>query len=102
MQSFFDITAILHNGTNLKQYSITSNTYPTRITYIVGSGISQTKELTTSHITLTAGSKSSVSAWINSSSNNIDFMTVVKSNKPNAKVFYFGESVTLTKIEQYY
>ncbi len=92
----------MYSGSGKKQYSITSNTYRTRITYIVDSGSPQTKELTTSYITLTSGSNSSVSACINDSSNNIDFMTVIKSNKPNAKVFYFGKSVTLTKIEQYY
>ena len=92
----------MYSGSAKKQFSITSNTYRTRITYIVGSGISQTTEITTSSITLTAGSNSSVSVRINNSSNNIDFMTIIKSNKPNAKVFYFGESVTLTKIEQYY
>ena len=92
----------MYSGSAIIQHSITSNTYRTRITYIVGSGIPKTTEITTSYITLTAGSNSSVSAYINSSSNNIDFMTIIKSNKPNAKVFYFGESVTLTKIEQYY
>ena len=92
----------MYTGSGTKQYSITSNAYPTRITYIVGSGISQTTEITTSSITLTVGSNSSVSVWINNSSNNIDFMTKIKSSKPNAKAFYFGESVTLTKIEQYY
>ena len=92
----------MYSGEGKKQYSITSNTYRTRITYIVGSGLPQTTELTTSYITLTAGSNSSVSTHINSSSNNIDFITVIKSNKPNTKVFYFGEAVTLTKIEQYY
>ena len=92
----------MYSGSGTRQYSITSNTYRTRITYIVGSGLSQTTELTTSSITLTAGSNSSVSARINSSSNNIDFMTTIKSNKPNTRVLYFGESVTLTKIEQYY
>lgn len=92
----------MYSGSRTKQFSITSNTYRTRITYIVGSGLSQTTELTTSYITLTAGSNSSVSVYINSSSNNIDFVTTIKSNKPNAKVLYFGESVTLTKIEQYY
>ena len=92
----------MYSGSGIKQYPITSNAYRTRITYIVGSGISQTTEITTSGIIITAGSNSSVTAWINGSSNNIDFMTKIKSNKPNAKVFYFGESVTLTKIEQYY
>lgn len=92
----------MYSGSRSNQYSITSNTYRARITYIVGSGLSQTTELTTSYITLTAGSNSSVSARINSSSNNIDFMTTIKSKKPNTKVFYVGESVTLTKIEQYY
>lgn len=92
----------MYTGSATIQFSITSNTYRTRITYIVGSGLSQTTELTTSYIILTAGNNSSVSSRINSSSNNIDFTTTIKSNKPNAKVFYFGESVTLTKIEQYY
>lgn len=92
----------MYSGSGTKQYSITSNTYRTRITYIVGSGLPQTTEITTSSIILTAGNNSSVTAWINNSSNNIDFMTTIKSNKPNAKVLYFGESVTLTKIEQYY
>ena len=92
----------MYTGSGIKQYPITSNAYRTRITYIVGSGISQTTEITTSGIILTAGSNSSVTAWINGSSNNIDFMTTIKSKKPNTKVLYFGESVTLTKIEQYY
>lgn len=92
----------MYTGSATKQFSITSNTYRTRITYIVGSGFSQTTELTTSYITLTAGSNSSVSSRINSSSNNIDFITVITSNKPNERVFYRGEPVTLTKIEQYY
>lgn len=92
----------MYSGSGTNQYSITSNTYRTRITYIVGSGLSQTTELTTSYITLTAGSNSSVSACINGSSNNIDFLTKIKSDKPSTKVFYFGESVILTKIEQYY
>lgn len=92
----------MYHGSGIKHYPITSSTYRTRITYIVGSGLPQTTELTTSYITLTAGSNSNVSASINSSSDNINFMTSIKSNKPNAKVFYFGESVTLTKIEQYY
>lgn len=91
----------MYSGLGRKQYSITSNTYRTRITYIVDSGPPQTTELT-SYITLTAGSNSSVSASINTSSNNIDFITTIKSNKPNERVFYRGESVTLTKIEQYY
>lgn len=99
--SFTDSSG-MYTGSGTIRFSITSNTYRTRITYIVGSGISQTKELTTSYITLTADSNSSVSAQVNNSSNNIDFMTKIKSNRPNAKVFYFGESVTLTKIEQYY
>lgn len=92
----------MYSGSGKKQYSITSNTYRTRITYIVGGGLSQTKELTTSSITLTADNNSSVSAWVNNSSNNIDFITTVKSSSPNTRVFYRGESVTLAKIEQYY
>ena len=70
----------MYSGSATKQHSITSNKYRTRITYIVGSGISQTTEITTSYITLTAGSNSSVSVCINNSSNNIDFMTIIKSN----------------------
>ena len=92
----------LYSGSGKKQYPITSNTYRTRITYIVGSGLSQTTEITTSYISLTSGNTSSVSACINDSSNNIDFMTIIKSSSPNEKVFYVGEPVTLTKIEQYY
>ena len=98
----FSDSSGMYSGSAKIQHSITSNTYRTRLTYIVGSGFSQTTEITTSYITLTVGSNSSVSAHINSSSNNIDFMTTIKSNKPNERVFYRGESVTLTKIEQYY
>lgn len=40
----------MYSGSATKHYSITSNTYRTRITYIVGSGLSQTTELTLSLI----------------------------------------------------
>ena len=92
----------MYSGSGKKQYSITSNTYRTRITYIVGSGNSQTDEITTSNTTLTAETNSSVLAKIDYASNNIDFITKVKSSSPNTRVFYRGKSVTLTKIEQFY
>ena len=92
----------MYSGSATKQLSITSNTYRTRITYIVGSGNSQTDEITTSNTTLTEESNSSVLASIDYASNNIDFITIVKSSSPNTRVFYRGKSVTLTKIEQYY
>lgn len=83
------------------QHEIISNTYQTRITYTLAQESPQTTELT-SYITLTVGSNSSVSASINSSSNNINFITIVKGDKPNSAVFYHGKHVTLTKVEQYY
>ena len=92
----------MYTGSATKQYSITSNTYRTRITYIVASESPQTIELSNSLISLTSNSNSSVSARINSSSNNIDFITVVKGNSPNTREFYRGKNVTLTKVEQFY
>lgn len=91
----------MYSASGTIQHEIISNTYQTRITYTLAQESPQTTELT-SHITLTVGSNSSVSASINSSSNNIDFITMVKGNKPNSMVFYLGKSVTLTKVEQYY
>lgn len=92
----------MYSGSATKQYSIISRAYPTRITYTVGSGSSQTIELSNVSITLTSSNNSNVQACISSSSNNIEFITTVKGNKPNTNVFYSGELVTLTKIEQYY
>lgn len=92
----------MYTGSATKQVSITSNTYRTRITYIVASESPQTIELSNSLITLTSSSNSSVSAKIDSSSNNINFVTVIKGNSPNTREFYRGKNVTLTKVEQYY
>lgn len=92
----------MYRGSGTIQHEIVSNTYKTRITYTLGDESPQTKELSNSQDLLTYNNNSSVSAGINSSSNNIDFVTVVKGNKPNSAVFYLGKSVTLTKVEQYY
>lgn len=92
----------MYSGSATIQHAIVSNAYKTRITYTLDSESPQSVELSTSLITLTAGNNSSVSAKIDSSSNNIDFLTVIKGSQPNSKVFYFGKSVTLTKVEQYY
>lgn len=92
----------MYSGYGTIQHEIISNAYPTRITYTLAQESPQTSDLTQSGKYLTTGSNSSVSASINSSSNNIDFGTVIKGNKPNAKVRYLGKSVTLTKVEQYY
>lgn len=92
----------MYRGSATIQHEIVSNAYPTRITYTLAQESPQTTELSGSPITLTSSSNSSVSAKINSSSNNINFVTVVKGNKPNSAVVYLGKSVTLTKVEQYY
>lgn len=92
----------MYSGSATIQHEIISNTYQTRITYTLAQESPQTTELSGSLITLTSSSNSSVSAKIDSSSNNINFVTVVKGNKPNSAVFYLGKSVTLTKVEQYY
>lgn len=92
----------MYSGSGTIQHEIVSNAYPTRITYTLAQESPQTTDLTQSVKYLTTGSNSSVRASINSSSNNIDFVTVIKGNKPNAKVMYLGKFVTLTKVEQYY
>ena len=92
----------MYSASGTIQHEIVSNAYPTRITYTLAQESPQTTDLTQSGKHLTIGSNSSVYASINSSSNNIDFITVIKGNKPNSKVFYLGKSVTLTKVEQYY
>ena len=92
----------MYSGTATKQHAIVSNTYQTRITYILAQESPQTTVLTTSLITLTEGNNSSVSAKIDSSSNNIVFVTIIKGSQPNKREFYRGKSVALTKIEQYY
>lgn len=92
----------MYSGSATIQHEIVSNAYPTRITYTLAQESPQTTELSGSPITLTSSSNSRVSAMINSSSNNINFITVIKGNKPNSKAFYLGKSVTLTKVEQYY
>ena len=92
----------MYRGSATKQHAIVSNAYPTRITYTLAQESPQTTDITQSGEYLTIGNNSSVRASINRSSNNIDFSTVIKGNKPNAKVFYTGKAVTLTKVEQYY
>lgn len=92
----------MYSGSRTIQQEIVSNAYPTRITYTLAQESPQTTDISQSGVYLTIGSNSSVRASINSSSNNIDFITVIKGNKPNSKAFYLGKSVTLTKVEQYY
>lgn len=92
----------MYQGSATKQHAIVSNAYPTRITYTLAQESPQTTDITQSSEYLTIGDNSSVRASINSSSNNIDFTTTIKGNKPNSKVFYLGKAVTLTKVEQYY
>lgn len=98
---YFQDGSGMYRASGTIQHEIISNTYQTRITYTLAQESPQTTELT-SYITLTVGSNSSVSASINSSSNNINFITVIKGNKPNAEVIYLGKPVTLNKVEQYY
>lgn len=93
----------MYSGSRTIQHEIVSNAYPTRITFTLAQESPQITDITQSVVKyLTIGSNSSVRASINSSSNNIDFITVIKGNKPNSKVFYLGKIVTLTKVEQYY
>ena len=92
----------MYRGSGTVQQEIVSNTYQTRITYTLAQESPQTTDITQSSTYLTIGDNSSVTARINSSSNNIDFTTIIKGNKPNSKVFYLGKAVTLTKVEQYY
>lgn len=92
----------MYRGSATIQHEIVSNAYPTRITFTLAQESPQTTELSGSLITLTLSSNSSISANIDSSSNNINFVTVVKGNKPNSEEFYLGKAVTLTKVEQYY
>lgn len=92
----------MYQGSITIQQEIVSNAYPTRITYTLAQESPQTTDLTQSGKYLTTGNNSSVRARINGSSNNIDFVTTIKGNKPNAKEFYIGKAVTLTKVEQYY
>lgn len=98
----FQDSSGMYSGSRTIQQEIVSNAYPTRITYTLASESPQTTDISQSSVTLTIGSNSSVRASINSSSNNIDFITVIKGNKPNSKAFYIGKNVTLTKVEQYY
>lgn len=92
----------MYSGSKTIQHTIISNTYPTRITFILAQESPQTTDLTQASKHLTVGDNSSVSAKIDSTSNNIDFITTIKGNKPISKVFYLGKPVTLTKVEQYY
>lgn len=92
----------MYQGSGTVQQEIVSNAYPTRITYTLAQESPQTTDITQSSEYLTIGDNSSVRAYVNSSSNNIDFVTTIKGNKPNSKAFYTGKAVTLTKVEQYY
>lgn len=92
----------MYQGSRTIQQEIVSNAYPTRITYTLAQESPQTTDITQSSEYLTIGNNSSVRASINRSSNNIDFVTTIKGNKPNAIVLYIGKAVTLTKVEQYY
>jgi hypothetical protein len=100
-ESFSDGSG-LYQGSATIQHAIVSNAYPTRITFTLAQESPQTTDITQSDEYLTIGDNSSVSASINSSSNNIDFVTTIKGSQPNSKVFYTGKAVTLTKVEQYY
>nr|DAF19560.1 MAG TPA: hypothetical protein [Bacteriophage sp.] len=99
---YFSYGSGIYQGSATKQHAIVSNAYPTRITFTLAQESPQTTDLTQSVKYLTIGDNSSVIASINWSSNNIDFSTVIKGNKPNSTVFYVGKAVTLTKVEQYY
>ena len=91
----------MYSGSRTIQHEIISNVYKTRITYTLADESPQTTDLETS-IVLTVGNNSSVRASIDSASNNIDFITKITGSQPNAKVFYIGKTVTLTKVEQFY
>lgn len=92
----------MYTGSVTKQHAIVSNAYPTRITFTLAQESPQTSDLTQSGEYLTIGDNSSVRASIDRSSNNINFVTTIKGNRPNSKAFYTGKAVTLTKVEQYY
>lgn len=92
----------MYQGSGTVQQEIVSNTYQTRITYTLAQESPQTTDISHSIVILTSGNNSTVRARIDSSSNNIDFITTIKGNKPNSKAFYSGKAVTLTKVEQYY
>ena len=92
----------MYSGSRTIQQEIVSNAYQTRITYTLAQESPQTTDLTQSSTYLTIGDNSSVRAYVNSSSNNIDFVTTIKGNRPNSKAFYIGKAVTLTKVEQFY
>lgn len=91
----------MYYGSRTIQHEIISNAYRTRITYTLADESPQMTELE-SLIALTEGNNSRVRARIDSSSNNIDFITTIKGTEPNSKVFYIGKAVTLTKVEQFY
>lgn len=92
----------MYQGSATIQHAIVSNAYPTRITYTLAQESPQTTDITQSSEYLTIGDNSSVRASINSSSNNINFVTTIKGSQPNSRVLYTGKAVTLTKVEQYY
>lgn len=91
-----------YTGSATKQHAIVSNAYPTRITFTLAQESSQTIELSNTGKYLTIGDNSSVWAYVDSSSNNINFVTSIKGTQPNSRVLYTGKAVTLVKVEQYY
>lgn len=84
------------------QHTILSNQHKTRITFVVGNGISQVVEISKIESVLTQGEDSRVSVKINTTSNNIDFITTMYGDAPRQFLLYLGDTVTLTKIEQFY
>lgn len=92
----------MYQGSATRQHAIVSNTYQTRITYTLAQESPQIADMSQLGVYLTIGDNSSVHASIDSSSNNIDFVTTIKGSQPNSKAFYTGKAVTLTKVEQYY
>lgn len=92
----------MYSGSRTIQHEIISNAYKTRITYTLADESPQTTELESLVSLITAGNNSNVRASIDSSSNNINFITTIKGTQPNSKVFYTGKTVTLIKVEQFY
>jgi len=84
------------------QHDIVSKEYKTRITYAIGNGSPQTIEITKVGTMLTQGDYDSVYVKVNNSSNKIDFVTTIYGDAPKQFVFYLGDTVTLTKVEQFY
>ena len=84
------------------QQAIVSNEHKTRITYVLGNGSPQLIEISKVGIMLAEGDYDSVYVKVNNSSNNIDFVTTIYGDAPRQFVLYLGDTVTLTKVEQFY